>query len=64
MPVEIIGGYPCPRCGGTAIEEEEDNTFYWVEQGLLLVETVTEYKCSWCSSILIRITKHREEKFG
>ena len=37
MPVEIIGGYPCSQCGSTAIEEEEDNTFYWVEQCLLLV---------------------------
>ena len=27
MPVEIIGGYPCSRCGGTAIEEEEGQYF-------------------------------------
>ena len=63
MPVEIINGYPCKFCSGQDIEVEKHITYYWTETNIHLREKITEYNCKNCKVVLIRIIKHREERY-
>ena len=64
MPVEIVNGYPCKFCGGKDIYEKEDITYYWIDTNIILREKSTESKCKNCEVVLIRIIKHREERYS
>ena len=63
MPVEIIREYPCILCNCLELEEGKTRTYYWVEQGVFLIEDKFDYKCASCKNTLIRIIKHKEEKY-
>ena len=49
-------------CNCSELEEEKPNTYYWVEQGVFLIEDKIDYKCASCKNTLIKIIKHNEEK--
>ena len=63
MPVEIVGGYPCNCCGGWEIEVKKECQFYWVDFGILLAESITNYVCKSCKRILIKVIEHKCEIF-
>ena len=62
MAVEILNGYPCKSCGSWEFEVKKETTYYWVDFGIVLVGNISEYICSSCKSILIRVVEHKEEK--
>ena len=63
MPVEIIREYPWILWNCLELEEEKTSTYYWVEQGVFLIEDKLDYKCASCKNTLIRIIKYKEEKY-
>ena len=62
MAVEILNRYPCKSYGSWEFEVKKETTYYWVDFGILLVENTSEYICSSCKSLLIRVIEHKEEK--
>ena len=63
MPVEIINGYPCKFCSGQDIEVKKLIKYYWIDTNIILREKITEYKCRNYEVVLIRIIKHKEERY-
>ena len=63
MPIEIVNEYPSKLCDCLELKEVKTSTFYWVEQDILLIEDRFDYKCESCKNTLIRVIKHKEEKF-
>ena len=63
MPIEIVEQYPCMLCICLELEEEKTSTCYWVEQRVFLIEDEIEYKCASCKNTLIRIVKHKKQKY-
>ena len=63
MAVEIIREYPCILCNCLELEEEKTSTYYWVEQGVFLIEDKFDYKCAFCKNTLMKIIKHKEENY-
>ena len=64
MLVDIINGYPCTSCGGWEITVKKEFTYYWADFGTILIEEITNYICTRCNIVLIKVIEHTEEKKG
>ena len=62
MLVEIISGYPFKKCGCWSEESKTGRTYHWVNFGVILVESITNYISKSCKHILIQVIEHWEEK--